>query len=98
MWHVVFTKQAAKDAKKLKASGLDKKAKQLIAVIGQDPFQKPPAYESLVGNLSGLYSRRINLQHRLVYEVIQDRHIHSGQGYDGYVKVIRMWTHYDGLQ
>ena len=87
MWDVVFTKQAAKDAKKLKAAGLDIKA---------DPFATPPAYEPLVGNLAGLYSRRINLQHRLVYEV----HPYSKPGFgetDGVVKVIRMWTHYEGL-
>ena len=89
-------KQAAKDAKKLKAAGLDKKAKKLIEVIKADPFATPPAYEPLVGNLAGLYSRRINLQHRLVYEV----HPYSKPGFgetDGVVKVIRMWTHYEGL-
>lgn len=96
MWDVVFTKQAAKDAKKLKAAGLDKKARKLIEVIKADPFATPPAYEPLVGNLAGLYSRRINLQHRLVYEV----HPYSKPGFgetDGVVKVIRMWTHYEGL-
>ncbi len=96
MWDVVFTRQAAKDAKKLKAAGLDKKAKSLIEVIRLDPFAKPPAYEPLVGNLSGLYSRRINLQHRLVYEV----HPFSGaesHEVEGVIKVVRMWTHYEGL-
>ena len=90
MWQVVFTKQAAKDAKKLKAAGLDKKAKQLIELVKENPFATPPSYEALVGNLAGLYSRRISIQHRFVYQVIQ------GEGEEeGTVKVIRMWTHYD---
>ena len=83
MWEIVFTKQAAKDAKRLKAAGLDKKAKAL--------------YEALVGNLSGLYSRRINLQHRFVYQVIEGERERGGVLYEGTVKVVRMWTHYDGL-
>lgn len=98
MWSIKFTKQAAKDAKKLKAAGLDKKAKSLIEAIKQDPFVKPPAYEPLVGNLSGLYSRRISLQHRLVYEVMREPHDgDDGTRFEGTVKVIRMWTHYEGL-
>ena len=88
MWQVVFTKQAAKDAKKLKAAGLDKKAKQLIELVKENPFATPPSYEALVGNLAGLYSRRISIQLRFAYQVIQ------GEG-EGTVKVIRMWTHYD---
>lgn len=97
MWEVVFTKQAAKDAKKLKAAGLDKKAKALVEAVKADPFVVPPAYEALVGNLSGLYSRRINLQHRFVYQVIEGKHEKSGVAHEGVVKVVRMWTHYDGL-
>lgn len=97
MYRIVFTKQAAKDAKKLKSSGLEKKAKSLIEIVKNDPFQKPPAYEALVGNLSGLYSRRINLQHRLVYQVIPGETIESGTAYEGMVKVLRMWTHYESL-
>ncbi len=86
MWKVVFTKQAQKDAKKLKSSNLDKKAKTLIEVLRDDPFQTPPPFKALRGNLSGAYSRRINIQHRLVYTVIPTLHT---------VKVISMWTHYD---
>lgn len=97
MYKVLFTKQAAKDAQKLKAAGLEGKAKRLVEVVRGNPFQNPPAYEGLVGNLSGLYSRRINLQHRFVYEVIPGPVEEGGQRYDGTVKVLRMWTHYEGL-
>ena len=97
MWGIVFTKQAAKDAKKLKAAGLDTKAKSLIEVVRQDPFAKPPAYEPLVGNLAGLYSRRISFQHRFVYEVIREPYDKDGNHFDGVVKVVRMWAHYDGM-
>lgn len=97
MWKVVFTKQAQKDAKKLKASGLDGKAKKLIEVVKVDPFANPPAYEPLKGNLEGSYSRRINLQHRFVYQVISATFEESGRLYDGTVKVVRMWTHYEGI-
>lgn len=85
-WKVVYTKQAQKDAKKLAASKLKKKAQKLIELLKQDPYQKPPPYEKLVGDLSGAYSRRINIQHRLVYEILEA---------DRTVKVIRMWTHYE---
>lgn len=95
MYSVKFTKQAAKDAKKLKSAGLDKKAKELVAVIGGDPFSYPPAFESLVGNLQGMYSRRINRQHRLVYEVIEGAYEEDGTSYEGIVKVLSMWTHYE---
>lgn len=95
MYSVKFTKQAAKDAKKLKSAGLDKKAKELVAVIGRDPFSYPPAFESLVGNLQGMYSRRINRQHRLVYEVIEGSYEEDGASYEGIVKVLSMWTHYE---
>lgn len=85
-WKVVFTKQAQKDAKKIVSSGLKPKAEMLINILHEDPFQNPPSYNKLVGDLSGAYSRRINIQHRLVYEVIEK---------DRVVKIIRMWTHYE---
>ena len=85
-WRVVFTKQARKDAKKLSTSNLRSKAEELLAILRQDPYQTPPPYEKLVGDLSGAYSRRINIQHRLVYQVLDEERI---------VKVIRMWTHYE---
>ena len=85
-YKVVFTKQAQKEAKKLSASGLKEKAEQLIEILRDNPYQTPPFYEKLVGDLAGACSRRINIQHRLVYEVIEDEKI---------VKVIRMWTHYE---
>ncbi len=97
MWEVLFTKQAAKDAKKLKGAGLDKKAKLLIEVVKADPFANPPSYEALVGNLAGLYSRRINLQHRFDYQVIQREYEKDGIMYEGTVKVVRMWSHYEDL-
>ncbi len=97
MYLVKFTRQAAKDAKKLKSAGLDKKAKALIDVVREDPFRSPPAYEQLVGNLSGLYSRRISLQHRLVYQVHAEPVIENGASYEGVVKVVRMWTHYENI-
>jgi Txe/YoeB family toxin of toxin-antitoxin system len=85
-WQVVYARQAVKDAKKLKAAGLKPKAEELIAILQADPFQNPPSFEKLVGDLAGAYSRRINLQHRLVYEVFVDQRI---------VRVLRMWTHYE---
>lgn len=98
MWLVVFTKQAQKDAKQLKAAGLAGKAKALVAAVREDPFKVPPRYEALVGNLSGLYSRRISLQHRFVYEVIKEEIERDGALYEGAVKVVRMWTHYGGVR
>ena len=98
MFRIVYEKQAAKDIKNLKAAGLDKKAKELIEIIRVNPFQKPPVYEGLVGNLQGFYSRRINIQHRLVYQVYADPISIDGVEYEGTVKIIRMWTHYDGLK
>ena len=85
-WRLVFTKQAQKDAKKLAASGLRPKAERLLAILAEDPFRNPPPYEKLIGDLSGAYSRRINIQHRLVYQVLSDEHT---------VKILRMWTHYE---
>ena len=85
-WQVVFTRQAAKDAKKLNRAGLRPQAEKLLAVLAADPFMNPPPYEKLVGDLAGAYSRRINIQHRLVYQVLKKQRV---------VKVIRMWTHYE---
>ncbi len=85
-WSVVYAKQALKDAKKVKAGGLKDKVQALLALLESDPFQNPPPFEKLVGDLSGAYSRRINIQHRLVYEVFEEQRI---------VRVLRMWTHYD---
>lgn len=85
-WQVVYTNQARKDAQKLVAAGLKPKAEELIELLCRNPFETPPPFEKLVGDLSGAYSRRINIQHRLVYQVLEDRHT---------VKVIRMWTHYE---
>lgn len=86
MWELVFTKQAVKDAKKLSSAGLQEKVKELLEILQENPFQIPPPFEKLVGDLAGAYSRRINIQHRLVYQVIQEAHI---------VKVLRMWSHYE---
>lgn len=85
-WQVVYSKHAQKDAKKLAAAGLKAKALELLAVLAADPFQNPPPYEKLVGDLAGAYSRRINIQHRLVYEVFSEERV---------VRVLRMWTHYE---
>lgn len=85
-WEVVFARQAMKDAKKLVASGLKPRAQELLAVLARDPFQNPPPFEKLVGDLAGAYSRRINIQHRLVYEVFAKEKT---------VRVLRMWTHYE---
>jgi Txe/YoeB family toxin of toxin-antitoxin system len=85
-WQVVFTRQAQKDARRLASSGLRPKAEQLLALLAADPFQKPPPFEKLLGDLKGAYSRRINIQHRLIYQVLEEERI---------VKVLRMWTHYE---
>ncbi len=85
-YQLVYTKQAQKDARKLSAAGLADKAKKLLSIIGINPYQNPPPYEKLVGDLSGALSRRINIQHRLVYEVVESAKT---------VKVIRLWTHYE---
>jgi len=85
-WKLVYTKQAQKDAKKLASSGLKPKAKKLLELIAEDPFQKPPPFEKLVGDLAGAYSRRINIQHRLVYQVLEEEKV---------VKVLRLWSHYE---
>jgi Txe/YoeB family toxin of toxin-antitoxin system len=85
-WKIVYAKQALKDAKKLKSSGLKKNAESLIKILEQDPFKTPPRYEKLIGDLEGAYSRRINIQHRLVYQVYLDLNL---------IKVLRLWSHYD---
>lgn len=86
MWEVVFSKQATKDARKIAESGLKEKAAALLKVLSEDPFKTPPPYEKLIGDLEGAYSRRINIQHRLVYEVFREKAV---------VRVLRMWTHYE---
>ena len=86
MWELYFTRQAKKDARKLAAAGLREKAEALLATIQDNPYQTPPPYEKLVGDLTGTYSRRINIQHRLVYQVLDDKKA---------VKVLRLWTHYE---
>ena len=86
MWSPHFTKQAQKDARKLASSGLKQKAEDLLAILELDPWQNPPPYEKLVGDLAGAYSRRINIQHRLVYQVLETKKV---------VKVLRLWTHYE---
>jgi Txe/YoeB family toxin of toxin-antitoxin system len=85
-WRVVFTKQAQKDARKLNAAGLRPKAERLLKVLAADPFARPPSFEKLVGDLAGAFSRRITIQHRLVYQVLEKKRV---------VKVLRMWTHYE---
>jgi toxin YoeB len=85
-WRLVFTKQAQKDAKKLSSANLRSKAEELLGILRDDPFRSPPRYEKLVGDLAGAYSRRINIQHRLVYQVLGDEQV---------VKILRMWTHYE---
>lgn len=85
-WRIAYTKQAKKDAKKLSASDLRSKAEDLLVILAENPYQNPPPFEKLVGDLAGTYSRRINIQHRLVYQIDEEEHV---------VKVIRMWTHYE---
>ena len=85
-WELVYTKHAQKDAQKLSSAGLKEKTQALLMVLDKNPFQNPPPYEKLVGDLSGAYSRRINIQHRLVYQVIEEHQV---------VKVLRMWSHYE---
>jgi toxin YoeB len=85
-WSIVYTKQAQKDARKIASSNLKSQAQRLLDLIARNPFQNPPPYEKLVGDLAGAYSRRINIQHRLVYQVYTAEHT---------VKILRMWTHYE---
>ena len=85
-WTLLFTKQARKDAKKIEQVGLREKVQQLLDVLEENPFQNPPPYEKLVGDLEGAYSRRINRQHRLIYQIVEEQQM---------VKILRMWTHYE---
>jgi len=85
-WKLVYTRQAQKDAKKLASSGLKSKAQELLGLLTEDPYRKPPPFEKLVGDLSGAFSRRINIQHRLVYQVLEDEKV---------IKVLRLWSHYE---
>ena len=85
-WKLVYAKQAQKDAKKLASGGLKPKAQELLALIAEDPYRKPPPFEKLIGDLSGACSRRINIQHRLVYQVLEDERV---------VKILRLWSHYE---
>ena len=85
-WKLVYTKQAQKDAKKLASSGLKPRAQELLALISEDPYRKPPPFEKLIGDLARTYSRRINIQHRLVYQVLEEERV---------VKVLRLWSHYE---
>lgn len=98
MYIIRFSKQADKDKKLLKGAGLDSKAKNLLDIIAENPFQSPPPYERLVGNLSGYYSRRINIQHRLVYQVYNEPVTIEGAWYEGTIKAVRMWSHYDAVR
>jgi Txe/YoeB family toxin of toxin-antitoxin system len=86
MWRVVFMKQARKDAKKLASAGLRQKTEALLDILREDPYRTPPPFEKLIGDLAGAYSRRINIQHRLVYQILDEVNV---------VKVLRMWTHYE---
>lgn len=86
MWAIYYTKQAKKDARKLASAGLKEKAKALLSIIQENPYQNPPPHEKLIGDLDGAYSRRINIQHRLVYQVIEN---------EKSIKVLRLWTHYE---
>ncbi|MEN6296366.1 MAG: Txe/YoeB family addiction module toxin [Rectinema sp.] len=86
MWEVVYTKQAVEDSKKIAACGLKERAQSLIVLLKEDPFKNPPSYKKLLGNFNGAYSRRINIQQRLIYQVFEEEHT---------VRVLRMWTHYE---
>ncbi len=88
MYKIEYHKRALKDIQKLKECNLEKKAKQLVEILRKNPFQIPPSYEKLVGDLAGLYSRRINIQHRLVYEVLEDKNI---------IRILSLWSHYENI-
>ena len=97
MYRVVYCKLTIKDIQKLMSAKLGKKAKSLVDIIRENPFQNPPPYEELIGNLQGIISRRINIQHRLVYQVINEPIDIEGELYKGTVTIIRMWTHYENV-
>ena len=98
MYKIVYEKQAIKDIQNLKSAKLDGKAKELIEIVRKYPFQNQPPYEALVGNLSGLFSRRLNIQHRFVYQVYVEKVVEDTIEYEGIVKIIRMWSHYEHLK
>ncbi len=98
MYKIYYTKQALKDIEKLKAANISQKAKLLVELIRENPYQNPPKYEKLVGKLDGILSRRINIQHRLVYQVNEEAFVENGNNYQGTIKIIRMWTHYDDIR
>ena len=85
-WKIIYTKQSQKDAKKLVSANLKEKALEILQILEEDPYQSPPPFEKLIGDLTGAYSRRINIQHRIVYQILDDKKV---------VKIIRMWTHYE---
>ena len=95
MYLLAFSKDAEKDKKRLREAGLDGNAKRLLRILSENPFQNPPPYEKLVGDLRGMYSRRINVQHRIVYQVFQLPTEQNGKAYEGIVRILRMWTHYE---
>lgn len=98
MYKIAYTKHSIKDIENLKAAGLSNKAKRLIEIIKKDPFANPPSYEALVGNLDGFYSRRINIIHRQVYQVYGNKIEIDDIKYEGIIKIIRMWTHYENIR
>ena len=98
MYKIYYTKQALKDIEKLKTANIAQKAKALVDLIRENPYQNPPKYEKLVGKLDGILSRRINIQHRLVYQVNDEAFEENSVRYDGIIKIIRMWTHYDNVR
>lgn len=98
MYRIIYDKQAAKDIKNLKSAGLDRKAKELIELVRENPFKNQPPYEGTVGNLKGFFSRRINIQHRLVYQVYEEPVVIGDVKYEGTVRIVRMWTRYDRMK
>lgn len=98
MYKLFYTKQALKDIENLKRANISQKTKVLVDLIRENPYQNPPRYEKLVGKLDGILSRRINIQHRLVYQVNESPFMENGIEYRGTIKIIRMWTHYDEVR
>lgn len=98
MYKIIYTKQALKDLENLKKANISQKAKTLVDLIRENPYQNPPRYEKLVGKLDGIISRRINIQHRLVYQVYESPFTEGDIEYCGTIKIIRMWTHYDDVR
>lgn len=98
MYKIVFTKQALKDLENLKQANISNKAKVLVDLMRENPYQNPPRYEKLVGKLDGILSRRINIQHRLVYQVEEKPFVENETVYQGTIKIIRMWTHYENIR